>query len=117
MLVGGRVSLRFGFATSAVFNLIGFFSLASLADTLRPQDRVPFSFQQSHPFAFIRFFRKSPMLTRIGIFAVLSEAPNFQSCALTMCSMRLTFSEAYTAVQTRANLRSSNSAGIGDHNI
>jgi hypothetical protein len=33
-----------------------------MQDTLRPADRVPFTFRNSHPFAFISFFRKSKML-------------------------------------------------------
>ena len=49
-----------------------------MADTLKSSDRVPFTFKNAHPFAFITFFRKSPVLRNIGLFSLLSEAPNFQ---------------------------------------
>ena len=78
---GGRVSLKAGFLASAVINLAQLLSMMLLmADTLQPKDRIPFTFKNSHPFAFISFFRRSPMLRNIGIFTVLSEAPNFESC-------------------------------------
>ena len=77
---GGRVSLKAGFLASAVINLAQLLSMMLLmADTLQPKDRIPFTFKNSHPFAFISFFRRSPMLRNIGIFTVLSEAPNFES--------------------------------------
>jgi hypothetical protein len=44
----------------------------------KPTDRIPFTLQNAHPFAFISFFRKSKMLRNIGLFSLLSEAPNFQ---------------------------------------
>ena len=40
--------------------------------------RIPFTFKKAHPFSFIGFFRKSPMLRNIGLFTMLSEAPNFE---------------------------------------
>ena len=79
MLVGGRVSLRTGFLSSALLSLGGFLALSFfMTDTLRVADRVPFTAKNAHPFSFIRFFNRSPMLRRIGIFALISEAPNFE---------------------------------------
>ena len=42
-----------------------------MTDTLRVADRVPFTAKNAHPFSFIRFFNRSPMLRRIGIFALM----------------------------------------------
>jgi MFS family permease len=79
LLVGGRVSLKVGFLSSALLNLVGLLAiLFMMKDTLRVADRVAFTLRNSHPFAFISFFNKSPMLRRIGLFSLFSEAPNFQ---------------------------------------
>ena len=80
-LVGGRVSLRTGFLSSGLLNLMQLLAMLLLMnDTLRPADRIPFTFSRVHPFAFVNFFRKSPTLRSIGLFTMLSEAPNFESC-------------------------------------
>ena len=77
---GGRVSLRTGFLSSAFLNLAQLLAMIFLMqDTLLVKNRIPFTFKNAHPFAFINFFRKSPMLRNIGLFTMLSEAPNFES--------------------------------------
>jgi MFS family permease len=79
MLIGGRVSLRAGFLSSALINLLAVLALTfTFQDTLPASQRIPFTFKNSHPFAFVSFFRKSKMLRNIGIFSLISEAPNFQ---------------------------------------
>ena len=79
LVLGGSVSLRNGFLSSSLLNLAGFLTIAMvMTDTLRPEARVPFTLKNAHPFAFISFFNKSPMLRKVGLFALLSEAPNFQ---------------------------------------
>jgi hypothetical protein len=79
LILGGSVSLRNGFLSSSFLNLAGFLTIALvMTDTLRPQARVPFTLKNAHPFAFISFFNKSPMLRKVGLFALISEAPNFQ---------------------------------------
>ena len=79
---GGRVSLRTGFLSSALLNLLQLLAMLLLmADTLAPENRIPFTLRRVHPFAFIGFFRKTPTLRNIGLFTMLSEAPNFESCA------------------------------------
>ena len=79
-VAGGRVSLRTGFLSSALLNVMQLLAMLLLmSDTLQPADRIPFTFSRAHPFAFISFFRKTPTLRNIGIFTMLSEAPNFES--------------------------------------